>query len=249
MVAILNPNLRVYSDLAGVSEGVAESITEKITTTPADGIFNLALAGGNTPRTLYKLLATDFRDRIPWNRVHLFWGDERYVPPGDPQSNYRLVRESLLDHIKIPASNIQSMRTDFANPDDAATSYEMVLRRHFSSSWPAFSLVLLGLGVDGHTASLFPGSSALEERKRWVLSTIGPTEPRLRLTLTLPAIAHAEQVYFLVAGSDKANAMQRSLTEGSNTPAARLLAEKPDSVFWTDAAASRNLTPDSIPPL
>lgn len=248
-MAILKPNLRVYSDLAGVSEAVAESITEKITTAPADGIFNLALAGGNTPRTLYKLLATDFRDRIPWNRVHLFWGDERYVPPGDPQSNYRLVRESLLDHIKIPASNIHQMRTDFADPDDAAMSYEAVLRGRFSSPWPAFNLVLLGLGVDGHAASLFPGSPALEERKRWVLSTIGPTEPRPRLTLTLPAITHAEQVYFLVAGSDKANAMRRTLTEGGNTPAARLVAQKPDSVFWADSAASRNLTPDSITPL
>lgn len=245
---ILKPNLKVYSDLAGVSEAVAESITEMITTAPADR-FYLALAGGNTPRTLYNLLARKFRNRIPWDRVHLFWSDERYVPQDDPRSNYRLVRESLLEHIEIPASNIHQMRTDFADPDDAAMSYETVLRGHFSLPWPAFSLVLLGLGVDGHTASLFPGSPVLEERKRWVLPTIGPTEPHLRLTLTLPAIAHAKQVYFLVAGRDKANAMQRTLTEGGNTSAARLVAQRPDSVFWTDATASGSVGSDSIPPI
>jgi 6-phosphogluconolactonase len=239
--------LRVYSDLAGVSEAVAESITEKILTAAASRRFHLALAGGNTPRTLYRLLATDFRDRIPWDHVHLFWCDERYVPPNDPRSNYHLAQENLLDHINIPAGNIHQMRTDFVDPDDAAKSYEMVLRDYFSPPWPSFSLVLLGLGVDGHTASLFPDSPVLEERRRWVVSALDPTEPLRRLTLTLPAIAHAEQIYFVVGGSDKANALQRTLTEGSNSPAARLMAERPDSVFWTDEAASRIVKHESMP--
>ena len=241
----MKDTLRVYADHAAVSEALAESITEQTATTSAEGFFYLALAGGNTPRTLYELLATNFRDRISWDRVHLFWGDERYVQPTDPQSNYRLVRESLLDHIKIPSSNVHQMRTDFEDPDDAAKHYEGVLREHFSTSWPTFSTVLLGLGADGHTASLFPGSPALEERKRWVSSTLGPNEPRLRLTLTLPALAHAKQVYFIVTGADKADAIRRTLTDG-NTPAARLVAEKPNAVFWTDAEASRYVRHDSI---
>ncbi len=249
VVTILKANLRVYHDLVGLSEAVAKSIVEKITTAPADGLFSLVLAGGNTPRTLYSLLATDFRDRIPWDRVHLFWGDERYVSQDDPNSNYRLVRESLLDHIKMPASNIHQMRTDFADPDDAAISYETVLRNHFSTPWPAFSLVLLGLGTDGHTASLFPGSPVLEERKRWAVSTLGPSEPHLRLTLTLPAIAHAKQIYFLVVGSDKANALQQTLAEGSTVPAARVVTQQPDSIFWADETASRYVKRESMPSL
>jgi 6-phosphogluconolactonase len=240
----LKANLRVYDDHAAVCEALAESITQEIATTPADGFFHLALAGGNTPRTLYELLATDFRDRIPWNRVHLFWGDERYVPPTDPESNYRLVRESLLDHIEIPASNVHQMRTDFEDPDEAAKYYERVLREHFSTPWPTFSTVLLGLGADGHTASLFPGSPVLEERKRWVSPTLGPSEPRLRLTLTLPALSHAKQVYFVVTGADKADAIRRTLANDGDTPAARLVAEKTDSVFWTDAEASRYVRRD-----
>jgi 6-phosphogluconolactonase len=235
----LRPDLRTYPDLASVSKALAQKIAAEIVTTEVKrDRFDLALAGGNTPRTLYTLLAKDFYDRIPWNQVHLFWGDERYVPPDDPRSNYHLVRESLLDHISIPETNIHQMPTDFENPNDAAESYEAVLRRHFPFPWPSFNLVLLGLGVEGHTASLFPGSAILEEKKRWVASTLSPTDRLRRLTLTLPAIAHAEQIYFLVVGNVKANAMQQILTTGSSAPAARLIAERPDSVFWTDEAAA-----------
>jgi 6-phosphogluconolactonase len=247
VVGILKPDSRVYSDLASVSEALAEKIRAEIITTAARDRFDLALAGGNTPRTLYELLATNSHGKIPWEHVHLFWGDERYVPSDDPRSNYHLVREALLDHIRFPPSNVYQMRTDFENPDDAAKSYEAVLRDHFSPPWPSFNLVLLGLGVDGHTASLFPGSPILEEKKRWVVSTLSPTDKLRRLTLTLPAIAHAEQIYFLVVGSDKADAMQQTLTIGSKTPAARLVAERPDSIFWADEAAaafvSRGRTP------
>jgi 6-phosphogluconolactonase len=238
VVATLKPNLNVYPDLTSVSQALAAKITEEIIRAAGGGRFDLALAGGNTPRTLYTLFATDFRDRIPWDHVHLFWGDERYVPPDDPRSNYHLVRESLLDHIKIPTSNIHQMRTDFENPDDAARSYEAVLKDHFSSAWPSFNLVLLGLGVDGHTASLFPGSPILEEKERCVMTTIRATDKLRGLTLTLPAITHAERIYFLVAGTNKANAMQQTLRMGGMTPAARLIAERPDSVLWTDEAAA-----------
>jgi 6-phosphogluconolactonase len=173
----------------------------------------------------------------------LFWGDERFVPPDDVLSNYRLVRESLLDRIKIPEENIHPMRTDFEDPADAAKNYDSVLKDHFSPPWPSLNLVLLGLGADGHIASLFPSSPVLDERKRWVMPVVGEAKPRVRLTLTLPVLAHAEQIYFLVAGGDKARALRQTLTGVRDTPAAKLLAERPDLVFWTDDEAAQQINP------
>jgi 6-phosphogluconolactonase len=160
-------------------------------------------------------------------------------------SNYCMIRQALLDYIRITPSNIHPIRTDFKDPDQAAKAYEALLRTYFPDEWPSFSLLLLGLGIDGHTASLFPGSAALEEGKRWVMPTRSPAEPHLRITLTLPALTHAKQIYFLVAGADKADAVRRTLTEG-DTPAARLLSQRPDSVLWADEAAARDVKHDPI---
>jgi 6-phosphogluconolactonase/glucosamine-6-phosphate isomerase/deaminase len=143
-----------------------------------------------------------------------------------------------LDHVEIPATNVYQIRTDLQDLDDAAESYETVLRTHFSPPWPCFKLVLLGLGVEGHTASLFPGSPALEEKNRWVVPTVCSTDPPRRITLTLPSITHAEQIYFFVVGADKANAMRETLTMSGKTPAAMIAAQRPDSVFWVDEAAA-----------
>ena len=235
----MKPNLRVYSDLTSLNKAVAENIAELASTTTER--FHLALSGGNTPRTLYTLLAANFQDKIPWDSVHLFWGDERYVPPSDAMSNYHMVRQTLLDHVRTNPSHVHPIPTNFEDPDQAAKAYETVLRTYFPTPWPTFSLVLLGLGNDGHTASLFPNSPVLEERKRWVIPTLSPTEPRLRITLTLPALTHAKQIYLLVAGGDKADALQKTLTEGSVTPAARLLSQRPDAVLWADEAAARRV--------
>ena len=244
VVATLKPNLRVYPDLTSLNEAVAKNIAELTTT--ATERFHLTLSGGNTPRTLYTLLATNFQDKIPWHSVHLFWSDERYVPQTDPISNYRMVRQALLDHIRVTPSNIHPIPTDFPDPNQAAKAYEAILRTYFQTPWPTFSLVLLGLGIDGHTASLFPDSAALEERKRWVIPTSSPTEPHLRITLTLPALTHAKQIYFIVAGVDKADAVQKTLTEDSQTPASQLLTQRPDAVLWTDEAAARHVRHASI---
>jgi 6-phosphogluconolactonase len=121
------------------------------------------LSGGNTPRTLYGLLASEFRDQIPWAHVHVFWGDERYVSPDDPDSNYRMAKETLLDHVPCPAGNVHPMPTNFPSADAAARDYENTLRNYFGTDWPHFDLSLLGLGEEGYTASLFPGSPALGE--------------------------------------------------------------------------------------
>ncbi len=241
--SIVKPDLRVYPDVNKLSQAVADNIAKRILTASVTRRFHIALAGGSTPRTLYTLLGVTFRERIPWDRVHLFWGDERFVPPDDVSSNYRMVRESLLDRIKIPEENIHPMRTDFRDPTDAAKNYESVLKDHFSPPWPSLNLVLLGLGADGHIASLFPSSPVLDERKRWVMPAASESEPRVRLTLTLPALAHGDQIYFLVAGSDKARALRQTLTEVNSTPAAKLLAERPDVVFWMDNAAAHQVNP------
>jgi len=224
--------------MSAVSTALAQNIVELARSTER---FHFALSGGNTPRTLYALLATDFRNEIPWESIHLFWGDERYVPQDNAMSNYHLIREALLEHVKINPSHIHPIPTNFDDPDEAAKAYEAVLKSCFSTSWPTFNLVLLGLGHDGHTASLFPGSPALENRNRWVIPTKSPTEPHRRITLTLSALAHAKQIYFLVTGADKTDALQRTLTEGEDTPAARLLSRRPDAVFWTDEAAARRV--------
>jgi len=173
------------------------------------GRCTVALSGGNTPRTLYGLLASEFSERIPWTHVQIFWGDERYVPADHADSNYRMARETLLDHVSCPASNIHAMPTHIAPPEAAAAAYEETLRAHFGDAPPRFDLVLLGLGADGHTASLFPKSDALEERTRWVVATMAPVEPAIRLTLTMPVLNQAASLFVLVAGSDKAEALRR----------------------------------------
>ncbi len=141
--------------------------------------------------------------RTPWERVHLFWGDERYVPHDDPASNYRMARESLIAHVPIPAENVHPMPTDLPQPEKAAEAYEAELRRFFGTGAPGFDLQLLGLGVEGHTASLFPGSPALEEKERWVAAVVAPAKPPQRLTLTLPVLNQGRNTLFLVTGADK----------------------------------------------
>ncbi len=242
----VSPDVRIYPDVEELSRAAARSLIETIVAVTGRhrAHCHLALAGGNTPRTLYRLLATEYREQIPWTQVHLFWADERYVPPDDPRSNYRFVRETLLDHVAIPAENVHPMPADLPKPEDAARAYEQTLRSHFSPPWPRFDLVLLGLGADGHTASLFPGSIALTERERWVVAVRAPVDPPLRLTLTLPALNHAAHVFFLVAGAEKADALRRVLTgtpDPAGWPGAGVRAAAGAVVWWVDEKAAKSL--------
>ena len=206
-------DVRVSADVNELSLRAAEATVRTINeAVQTNGSFSLALSGGNTPRTLYRLLSSQFRHLIPWTKVHVFWGDERYVPLDDPHSNYHMARETLLDAVPCPTGNVHPMPTELPDPDAAARDYEKMLKSYFSKDWPRFDLVLLGLGDEGHTASLFSGSPALEEKKRWVVAVKAPAEPPLRLTLTLPALNHAANVYFLVTGSNKAQALHHILT-------------------------------------
>jgi 6-phosphogluconolactonase len=235
-------DLRIFPDGDALSQGVARAIVDRIHESLATADhYSLCLAGGQTPRTLYRVLATEDRDRIPWARLHLFWGDERFVPEDDPRSNYRLVREALLDHVPIPPQNVHPVPTDLPDPEQAARVYEQTLRQWFHASWPRFDLILLGMGSDGHTASLFPGAPFLAEQIRWVAPARAPVEPRLRVTLTLPVLNHASRVFFLIAGAEKADVLRRVLTDPSGPalyPAAAVRPEEGGVVWWVDESAA-----------
>jgi 6-phosphogluconolactonase len=190
------------------------------------GRFAICLSGGSTPRRLYQLLAeAPYRDAMPWDRVHWFWGDERFVPWDHPDSNYRMAREALLAHVPAPAQNIHGIATT-GDPAEAARAYERVLKSHYGSealdsARPLFDIELLGLGPDGHTASLFPGTKVLDERQRWVAEVVG-AKPEVRITLTYPPLESSRQTAFLVVGADKREPLTRMLAGDQELPAARL---------------------------
>jgi 6-phosphogluconolactonase len=185
----------------------------------ARGRFSIALSGGSTPGRLYRLLAEEpYRSQIPWDEVYLFWADERCVPLQDPSSNYQLAEESLISRVPIPSENVHRVHGEL-EPKRAAQAYDRALHDFFCGPRPRFDLVLLGLGEDGHTASLFPGSPALAEKERLVVPATARYQdrPAQRVTLSLPAINGARQVFFLVTGSAKAGIVQAVL-EGSTGP-------------------------------
>jgi 6-phosphogluconolactonase len=190
----------------------------------AERRFSVCLAGGSTPRGVYELLASTERARFPWDRVHWFFGDERFVPHHHPDSNYRMAREAMFDAVPVPAANQHPIPTA-GQPAQAAQRYENELRDFYGAvtldlQRPLFDVVLLGLGEDGHTASLFPGARALQERERWVVDVLNPkSEPRI--TLTYPALESNDGLVFLVAGAHKRDILAR-IWGGGNLPAARL---------------------------
>jgi 6-phosphogluconolactonase len=174
--------------------------------------FRVALAGGNTPRRVYELLATGgFRDRVDWSQVHLFFGDERCVPPEHPDSNYSMVYEALILKVPIPAKNVHRIIGE-GNAKENALGYENELRAFFAGlAWPDFDLVLLGMGEDGHTASLFPSSAALKEISRWVVPTRNDQAGQDRITITVPVFNHARRIMFLITGKKKAQRLKEVL--------------------------------------
>jgi 6-phosphogluconolactonase len=208
--------MQVYPDLESLVSAAAEQVaTLAEDAVAARGRFSVALSGGSTPRPVYELLAADeFAARIDWSRVHIFWGDERCVPPDHPDSNSRMTRQALLDRVPIPPRQIHRMQGEI-DPARAAIEYEAALRAFFGSGdeTPRFDLVLLGMGDDGHTASLFPGTTALNERRRWVTENYVARLGTWRITLTPPALNAARNVIFLVSGPGKAEVLHTVLHE------------------------------------
>jgi len=243
----VTPSVRVFPDLDALSAAAAAAVADVISTAVgAAGRCAVVLSGGSTPRMLYESLASRWRARIPWTTLHLFWGDERYVPHDDVHSNYRMAKEALLDRVPCQPDHIHPMPTDFEDPEAAARAYEVTLRDYFAGGPPRFDLVLLGLGEEGHTASLFPRSPALAERTRWTAAVTAPADPPVRLTLTLPALSHAAAIYFLVAGSKKAHALSQVLSPSADPnvyPAAAVRSDSGAVTWWVDQPAAREVPP------
>jgi len=206
-------HLRQFASLDDLSRAAAAAVVQ-LTANAIEqrGRCAIVLSGGRTPRTLYDLLATTCRDKVDWSRVHLFWGDERWVPATDKLSNFHMAREALLDRVPCPPDQIHPMPVEAESPDAGARQYEETLRTFFSDATAGPDLLLLGMGSDGHTASLFPESPALGERTRWVVPAMAPVEPHQRITLTIPAINRAMNVFLLVAGSDKQSAFAAAVS-------------------------------------
>lgn len=213
-------------DLVELSRQTAEQFSQLAhECVEASGRITVAFSGGSTPKHLYSLLASaDYQNRIRWNNVELFWGDERCVPPDHPESNFRMAQEALLSRIQISAENIHRMRGE-GQPQAAAAEYEKELQRFFglnSGGLPRFDLILLGIGEDGHTASLFPDSDALNDTEHLVLAPFVEKLNSYRLTLSLPVLINAANVWFLVAGPSKADAVQQAFSSSSDLPAAKV---------------------------
>ena len=230
---------------AAAAEEVVRAANEAVA---QRGRFTIALAGGSTPKSLYNLLATNARSALPWDRMFFFWGDERHVPPTDPDSNYRMADETMLSKIPVAAANVFRMKTE--NPDAAAVAedYEQTLRKFFQvepGQVPTFDLILLGMGPDGHTASLFPHTAALQEKSRLVLANWVEKMKTYRITLTLPVLNAGGCVIFLVSGTDKATALHAVLEEdvpGEQYPA-KLVRPRQGKLIWlVDRAAASTLS-------
>jgi 6-phosphogluconolactonase len=243
----MRTEIRQFADVQALYAAAAEVFDAVAVEAVRDrAVCRVALAGGSTPKRLYALLAGDrWRGKLPWDAIEVFWGDERHVPPDHPDSNYQMAAGAMLSRVPIPAARVHRVRAEDADPQAVAAAYEADIRAAFDmpDGVPRFDLILLGLGADGHTASLFPGTAALAERERLVVANWVSTMSAHRITLTLPVLNAARTVVFLVAGDDKATAVQAVLQGGSGAllPAALVQPVSGRIVWLLDAAAARLL--------
>jgi 6-phosphogluconolactonase len=243
--------IKIVNDPAEICRTAAVEIRRLANRTPsATKPITIALSGGSTPRGLHALLATEptFRDRLPWQHLHFFWGDERHVPPHDPQSNYRMADETLFSPASIPAENIHRVPAEEPDAALAAEKYEQELQAFFgleTGQLPRFDCILLGMGPDGHTASLFPGTAALRETTRLVAANWVEKLNTYRITLTVPVLNRAGLVVFLVSGAEKAEAL-KAVLQGEYRPdrfPAQLIRPDNGKLLWiVDRAAAGSLT-------
>ena len=238
----MTPTVEVLPSFQAVTDRALALLLAHLEAAIADhGQFRLVLAGGSTPKALYEQLA---HQDLPWSQIHVFWGDERYVPHTDPQSNAGMAVQAWLNHVAIPPENLHPMPTDAADPAQAAQAYDQHLRDFFDcppGEFPTFDLILLGMGDDGHTASLFPETEALEVCDR--LITVGEKESQPRLTFTIPLINQAQAVLFLVTGANKQAALAEIFAETSNPRhyPARFIRPQGSLTWLLDAAAGEHL--------
>ncbi len=233
------PQVEVRPDPESLAESLANWIVARYD--ESNGPFALNLSGGSTPKRLYELLGSDMiRTKFDWERVHVFFGDERFVPKDHADSNYGMIHAALTSRVPIPAENVHAVATELATPAEAAAAYERTLKTFLGKEtldiWrPLFAVTLLGLGDDGHTASLFPGTDALHERVKWVTSVEG-AKPEARISMTFPTLASSRSVVFLVAGEKKRTMLKRLLERDPSIPASNVEAQGDSYVFCDEAA-------------
>jgi 6-phosphogluconolactonase len=231
--------MSVYEDPDAVAEAVAAWLLAEASTKQR---FAVSLSGGSTPKRLYETLANPaHRDRFPWDRTEWFFGDERFVPADDKDSNFRMVREAMLSKVPVPKANIHAFDTAAPSPEEAAWRYERTLQSFYGAdridpSRPLFDVTLLGMGPDGHTASLIPGQPVLDERERWVVA-VTEGRPEARLTLTYPAIESSAAIAFLVTGAEKAGMLAHVRSGAEDVPAGRLTS-RAEARWFVDRAAA-----------
>jgi 6-phosphogluconolactonase len=241
----MSTHSHVLQDLDALTQHVAQDLAALVPRGKTPRPFSLALCGGSTPKKLFSVLAQKYRDAIAWEQLHIFWSDERCVPPDHADSNYGAAKALLLDHVPVPPAQIYRMPADLEDREAAAAQYASTLQSHFKCApdeVPAFNLMLLGMGTDGHTASLFPGHAALREHDRLVVAVHEPkVAPPWRLSVTMPVIIGARHVWFMVAGADKASLVRSILKPSRGSaeryPAARANISVREPVWYLDRAA------------
>jgi 6-phosphogluconolactonase len=246
----MEPEIKVFNDSTAVARAAAlEFVNLATTALETHDRCAVALAGGSTPKSMYSLLADDesLREKVPWDRLHFFWGDERQVPPEHQDSNYRMAFEAMLAKIPVPPKNIHRMAGEEPDAAKAAEAYERDLQDFFQlgpGQMPRFDLVLLGMGPDGHTASLFPGSTAIRETTRLVAANWVEKFRTYRLTLTFPVLNNAACVIFLVCGAEKTEVLRKVLQpdNGAGKYPAQLIVPVDGRLFWLlDESAAAGL--------
>lgn len=237
--------LHIFDNPEALSENLAEWICNLVEETLKEQqSFSLVLSGGGTPKTLYEKLASEkYKSRIDWERIRIFWGDERVVPFSDERNNAKMAFDLLLNHVNVPPSQVHIMRTDL-EPNFAVTEYRKMLHTYFDSTHHSFDLVLLGMGDDGHTLSLFPGSQIIEDNLHWVNSVFNEQQEMYRITLMPVLVNKARKIVFMVDGEKKADVLKNVL-EGKKDPAqlpAQLIVPETGELHWfLDKAAAKNL--------
>lgn len=237
--------LHKFKDAEALSEAVAGWITDVIADTlQQHPRFTIALSGGSTPERLHKLLAAPpYKDRIDWSKLHIFWGDERAVPFEDNRNNAKMAYDTLLNFVPVPAAQIHVMRTDIS-PEQSAIEYEKILHQYFGETGPSFDLVLLGMGDDGHTLSLFPGTAVVHEEKVWATSFFLQAQDMYRITITRPIVNRAARIAFLTTGAKKAHALKEVLKGEYNPdlyPSQTIMPQAGELHWFVDEAAAADL--------
>jgi 6-phosphogluconolactonase len=234
---------RIFTDVTALYQGAAQFFVETAQAAiAARGRFTVSLAGGSTPKKLYQLLASEpYKSQVDWSAVHLFWGDERYIPYNHADSNYRMVKEALFDYVPIPAENIHGMPVGYTDLEEAAQAYGQELDAFFDGDI-RLDLTFLGMGGDGHTASLFPGDPALNVLDRPVAVARPQSQPTARLTLTYPVLNRSRCIVFMIAGADKASVLAEVIVGGATYPSQGIVPKDGELFWFIDQLAATKLS-------